>query len=348
MLKRYCFLLLFLLTLCGAKAQEPLRWESWLDADYGRRVEGSSTVAEVDVTFPLDGCAPGLHFLNFRAVNSAGQVGPLFRTLFYLPPAPFADVRLSAYEQWLDDDYAARTVRTDTATRPFFAADVRSLTPGLHYFNVRAVNTANEVGPLFRTLFYLPPARLADDALTGYEQWFDDDYEHRLSLASSSAEPVFTLDVSELAPGLHFLNIWAQNRAGATGSLFRTLFYLADRSWPDVAEYEYWLDNDTLAKVTGTDNRAEYAFTLDVGGLSPGEHTFSFRARNSAGTWSPLHVETFDLSETTPVEVLEADNRPFDVYNLAGIRVLTRATPADLRRLPASIYIIRGRKVLIR
>lgn len=348
MLKQNSFLLLFLLTLCGAKAQEPLRWEYWLDADYGKRVSGSGSAAEVDFILPLDDCAPGLHFLNFRAVNTAGEVGRLFRTLFYLPPVQAVNVQLSGYEQWLDGDYASRIVRTDTLSRPLFTTDLRALAPGLHFFNVRALNTVGEVGPLFRTLFYLPPVRLSDGALTGYEQWFDDDYDRRLSVKSSLAEPAFTLDVSELASGLHFLNIWAQNSAGATGSLFRTLFYLADRACPDVAEYEYWLDNDTLAKVTGTDRRAEYAFTIDVGGLAPGEHTFSFRARNSAGVWSPLHVETFDLSETTPVETLEADNRPFDVYNLAGIRVLTRATLADLRRLPPSVYIVRGRKVLIR
>lgn len=277
MLKRQNVLFLFLLVLYSAKAQEPVRYEYWMDADYGTCMSGNSAEGNVDLTLSLDGCTPGLHFLNFRAMNTAG-----------------------------------------------------------------------EVGPLFRTLFYLPPVRPADGVVTGYEQWFDNDYAHKILIKSLSSEPVFTLNVDDLAPGVHFLNIWAQNSAEVKGVLYRTLFYLPEQQCSDVAEYEYWFDNDTLNKVKEMGCKAEYVFRLDVSKLISGKHTFSFRASNSIGEWGPLHVDTFDLSEMTSVESLKNEDLPFDVYNLAGVRVLTNVSWKELCRLPASIYIVRGRKVLVR
>lgn len=348
MLKRIPILLLFLLMLCGARAQGAFRWESWLDADYGKHVAGSSTGEEMNFTLPLGECAPGLHFLNFRAVNAGGEVGHLFRTLFYVPQAKVPDGTIVAYEHWVDNDYATHVAVNRSTAEPVFVRDVAELAPGVHFLNVRAVNAAGATGHLFRTLFYLPPVTPSGAAMARYEQWLDDDYSGRVAVPSSSDTPAFTVDVSALSPGLHFLNVWALNDAGATGHLFRTLFYLPEPPRPNIAEYEYWLDADTLHKRTGSEARFDYAFSLDVSALPPGDHTFSFRAKNDCGEWGPIHVDTFNVALATPVEAVEADERPFDVYNLAGIRVLRQATAADLRRLPPAIYIVRGRKIRVK
>lgn len=49
-----------------------------------------------------------------------------------------------------------------------------------------------------------------------------------------------------------------------------------------------------------------------------------------------------DISE------IKADGGRFDVYNLVGVAVLRDATVADLRGLPSSVYVVRGRKVIVR
>ena len=50
-------------------------------------------------------------------------------------------------------------------------------------------------------------------------------------------------------------------------------------------------------------------------------------------------------------DILEGENGEavsLEVYNLQGIRVLSNASAADVRNLPAGIYIVNGKKVAIK
>lgn len=268
----------FALAVSQARAQDISRCEYWIDSDYGSRVEQVSPAADISLSVPLDGHSPGLHFFNFRAVNSKGEVGNLMRTLFYLPEKQEGAADVTFYETWIDDDYENH-VRTKSDGEPSLSVDVDGLCAGLHFFNFRAVNSKGEVGNLMRTMFYMP-----------------------------------------------------------------------EEDVPDVAGYEYWLDDDEENSTLVDGGGSNVCFEIDVSALPYGDHTFSFRAKNSFGEWGPVYSETFTLSESTDIGELETEvgDEVFDVYNIAGIAVLKRATIKDLRRLPSSIYIVNGRKVIVR
>lgn len=55
----------------------------------------------------------------------------------------------------------------------------------------------------------------------------------------------------------------------------------------------------------------------------------------------------YTISRDSGVDILNGDSH-FDVYSLQGIRLLTTDDASAVRRLPAGIYIVNGRKVVIR
>ena len=248
-------------------------------------------------------------------------------------------------EYWIDDDYANRTVTGPQGNKVSLGIPLDGHAPGLHFFNFRAIADNGEAGNLMRTLFYLPEAP-ADGGVAYAESWFDDDYAGR-KFFKSDEHPVLSFDVSGLMPGLHFFNLRAVTKGNGQGNLFRTLFYLPEPEHTDIAGYEYWLDNDTANSVKAYCGGSTLCLTVDVGGLAAGGHTFNFRAKNSFGQWGPTFTEAFVMEELTGIDGIIADGKPFDVYNLAGMLVVKNATASDLKRLPSSIYIIGGRKVLV-
>ena len=77
------------------------------------------------------------------------------------------------------------------------------------------------------------------------------------------------------------------------------MFYIAQKnasSAGGIAEYEYWLDDDVAHKVTGTDSKTEYVFSIDISGLAEGTHTFNFRAKNLLEQWGEQFIEQFVIS----------------------------------------------------
>lgn len=278
-MKKYFSTALYLLlfgTWHAAMAQNAGRYEYWIDSEYGRHVEYTGSIDSISLSVPLENITPGLHFFNFRAVNSAGETGNLFRTMFYFPERQATDVQVTFCEYWVDDDFANH-VQEKSGDSLMLTWDVSHLQPGLHFFNFRAVNGAGEVGSLMRTMFYLP--------------------EHVI---------------------------------------------------PDVAGYEYWIDEDVDNAVSVDARNGNVYMTVDVSLLSMGEHTFNFRAKNSFDQWGPVYSETFVLEVIAGVESLKADVGVFDVYNLAGLLILKNATLADVKSLPMGIYIVGGKKVVVK
>lgn len=59
-------------------------------------------------------------------------------------------------------------------------------------------------------------------------------------------------------------------------------------------------------------------------------------------------TEVYVIGDLDSISSVMAESGIFDVYNLQGIRVLNSASTAELRSLPAGIYIANGRKFIIR
>lgn len=269
-------------------AQGIKRHEYWIDADYGSAQSEMTDNTSISVSIPIAGLSSGIHFLNYRALNTDDEWGTLSRTLFYVPEEAVGDATVKSCEYWLDSDYANRKPgQAGNSISP--SIDVSKLSSGIHFFNYLAVNNYDEKGTLSRTLFYIPEEAVGDATVQSCEYWIDSDYaNHQVGEAGNSISP--TIDVSTLSSGIHFFNYLAVNNFGEAGTLSRTLFYIPEETTGDasVKSYEYWIDNDYAGKKSGESDNSITA-SIDISKLSSGIHFFNYRAVNSfdeAGTLS--------------------------------------------------------------
>ena len=209
---------------------------------------------------------------------------------------------ISRHEYWIDKDYANRQSVSQGGTTFQASVSLEGLTPGLHYLNYRAQNSDGVWGTLHRMLFYLPDNALTDNESVSSEYWIDSDYANRKS-GQNAETMTATVDISQLTAGLHFFNYRALNSYGEQGLLNRTLFYIPEYESenPEITEYEYWIDNDTEHKVTCTEIQEAFQLAVDVSALKDGEHTFSFRAKNSDGVWGSVYTESFDVDNNAVI-----------------------------------------------
>ena len=131
----------------------------------------------------------------------------------------------------------------------------------------------------------------AQDVVSAYEYWLDSDYDSRTSSDLPSGEELsLSVDISNLCPGLHFLNFRAKDIDSLQwGGVSRFGFMVTTRETATIARYESWLDSDyehrTLTEQTG-DSLTQ---VIDISGLEEGVHCYNFRAQNVDGVWGPLH-----------------------------------------------------------
>lgn len=198
-----------------------------------------------------------------------------------------------------------------------------------------------------------------------------------------SVDPVsgnIMLSAVEAGYGVHFSRNCIFEADPATGDILRSrplengYWFPAMALYPDFAAPEI----DALRLTLPAD---EASFTLDVASATTiatgNPHLIRYTARTLAGSAevSPadaagiFEVNTTDGGEyeieltadfqgkttkvilsgiSTGTSITTAEASGFDVYNLQGIRILTNVTSADLKTLPAGIYIMGGRKFVVR
>lgn len=277
-------------------AQGIKRHEYWIDSDYGSAQPVVTGDESVSISIPITGLSSGIHFLNYRVLNTDDEWGTLNRTLFYVPEEAVGDATVKSYEYWLDSDHANRK-KGGSGTSLTAAIDVSKLSSGIHFFNYLAVNNYDEKGTLNRTLFYVPEESVGDATVISSEYWIDSDYANHVT-GDGNTSLTATIDVSKLSSGIHFFNYKAVNNFGDKGTLTRTLFYIPETEVGDatVSHYEYWIDND-YANKKGGDDATEVIAAIDISKLSSGIHFFNYKAVNSFGEAGTLSRTLFYIPE---------------------------------------------------
>lgn len=277
--------------------------EYWLDDDLAGVKTQAANGGTMSLALDISSLSPGIHYFNCTPVALSGERGSSERYIFYVPLTfeQNATSPLKGYEYWLDDNYAGKKTSTSNVSNPMLTIDISSLKSGVHYFNFRAYNERGEYGNPVREMFYIPQANPNINAtLSKAEYWLDDDYASKVSVQTSNTEQAYTIDISHLGPGVHYFNYRAFDNEGNPGSWIRELFYLAhaeETSNSDKIDYEYWIDDNTANKVTGSGTGSEYMFSIDVSGLSQGKHTFNFRAKNVLDQWGELFTQEFVITD---------------------------------------------------
>jgi surface protein len=212
-------------------------YQFWIDDSKDEAVYGTMNGEDINLSLDVGSLNPGVHFYNIRAYETVGNKvkwGSLFRYLFCIPQYTGEDTldNLQGYEYWLDNDYEHRviTVASGDKNEALLSIDVSSLGSGLHFYNIRALETVGskiEWGSQFRYLFCIPmDAKATPDNIQSYEYWLDNDYEHRISKQVSDDECVaqLSLDVSSFSPGVHFYNLRMKDTEGIWSASQRYMF----------------------------------------------------------------------------------------------------------------------------
>ncbi|GHT64340.1 hypothetical protein AGMMS50239_21860 [Bacteroidia bacterium] len=148
----------------------------------------------------------------------------------------------------------------------------------------------------------------AQNKLTGYEYWFDNDYSAK---ASAPIVPAATyrwqtmIPCEQLSAGIHTFNTRFKDQTGAYTPTISQYF----QKLPEMPQgnkivlSEYWIDDNYSQRVVqNIAPSANYATTatLDFNDLSAGLHVFNTRFRDSYGSWSTTVSQYFQKLPEMP------------------------------------------------
>ena len=210
---------------------------------------------------------------------------------------------ITQYEYWTDDDYASREVSSATGSGVSLTVSTAALEAGVHFLNFRACRDDGVWGNFYRYLYYIPTLK-TDAAMEDLvvEYWLDDNRVGVKSEAANGGGLSLTVDISALAPGVHYFNCTPKATTGERGSSERYLFYvpqsLDNSTVSPVAGFEYWIDDDYACKKVEKGSSLKPVLTIGIGELASGVHFFNCRAVNERGEYGNPVREMFYIPDT--------------------------------------------------
>ena len=201
-------------------------YEYWIDDNYAQHVAATNSESEQNFVVDVSKLDKGVHFFNYRAIDSQNGYGSLKRYIFYLPEDKLQKPSLKSYEYWMDDDFANHKSVMSTESDIAITYDISNLATGVHFFNFRAIDSNGGYGSLSRYILYIPQSVNGKAELAEYECWIDDDWSGRKSGKLAQNDFTTQIDVSALESGVHFFNYRAKDNYGNWSNLKRMIFYL--------------------------------------------------------------------------------------------------------------------------
>ena len=346
----------------------------WLDDDYEHRVETpvgdddeefTTTTIPAIASFDVSSLSPGVHYYNVRILDSNDKYSTTQRYIFSIPAASSGEepADLQNVEYWIDDDYANRVTttasgsETTTTSLDISEIDVSGLAPGVHYYNMRAQDADGIWGTTQRFIFSIPSESSGTEPadLQNVEYWIDDDFANHVATTASGSETttvsldISEIDVSSLAPGVHYYNMRAQDADGIWGTTQRFIFSIPAESSgiepADLQNVEYWIDDDFANRVTTTASDSETTTAsldiseIDVSSLAPGIHYYNMRAQDANGIWGVTQRFIFSIPAPQQQEV-EKDITGYSYsFNSGTPNIVTFDSPVDEFEQPLSFDV---------
>lgn len=198
------------------------------------------------------------------------------------------------YETWLDGDYNHRTITAYGGGDISQSIDVTSLSPGLHFYNIRTQDVKGVWGAVNRYLFMVP-GMAGKSAAMRYESWIDGDYAGRTIRNYTGGDLLDSADVAALTPGIHYYNIRVCDRYGVWSAVNRYIFLKTEVVCP--VRISYWLDNDTLMTAEKAISGASVELSISLANQGAGQHTFNCQLQDNNGKWTPVYSYDFTIEQ---------------------------------------------------
>ncbi|GHT51388.1 hypothetical protein FACS189440_20340 [Bacteroidia bacterium] len=172
----------------------------------------------------------------------------------------------------------------------------------------------------------------AQNKLTGYEYWFDNDYSAKTSAQITPATTYqwqTNIPCEQLSAGIHTFNSRFKDQSGQyTTTLSQWFQKLPEMSQGNqIVLYEYWTDNDYQQRVVQNvtpSNNYTLATSIDFNVLPEGIHVFNIRCKDSSGKWSTTVSQWFQkLAPVVPKNLVAYEYWVNDNYDKKYSGVIT-------------------------
>lgn len=339
-----------------ALAQSDITYQYWIDDNKDNATSGTVTDSGsgggISLNLDVGSLSPGVHFYTIRFYEDPlpGSLGdPEWsapqRYIFSIPAvaANSTPADLQNMEYWIDNDYEHRTLTTisgDEYTSGATLIDVSTLTPGVHFYNVRVQDQDGIWGATQRYIFSIPAvaANSTPADLQNIEYWIDNDYEHR-TLTTISGDTYnlddIEIDLTGYTPGVHFYNVRVQDADGIWGAPQRIIFSIpavtSGETPKNLKQYEYWIDDDYANKKTRAAADDEYPddFSISVSSLSPGVHYLNLRVQDLDDIWGAPQRTLFSIPVPQPSTVEKLITGYSYAFNDNAYTSVTFDTPVE-------------------
>ena len=284
----------------STQASELEYWVTGYDRQVHREpYSGTAVTLDIDASQ----FSPGLHFLNLRTLNSVGEAGPWKVVSFLMPEGWPNTTDAEQIEYWVTgyDREIHRLPYSGTAVT--LDIDASQFSPGMHFLNLRTLNSTGEAGPWKVITFLMPEGWPGTTQASELEYWVTGYDKEPKRMTFTGGALALDIDVSEMSYGLHFLNVRTFSDIGEPGPWKQIAFYLSNGIFdPEDMGYEYWIDQQTdTVKATGS-FPGLLTLDIDVSEMAVGTHTFNFRAKNSYGEYGETFTIQFE-KEPDPITI---------------------------------------------
>lgn len=179
------------------------------------------------------------------------------------------------YERWVDNNRVDHQFGWLQEGEQTITADLSNVpSAGLHFLNILPYTDNGEPGKWSQIAFMMPEGWPGTSNAVTMEYWLSDNLGTLVRKDYTSGEQQFSIDISSMSYGLHFLNYRTFNERGEPGAWKKQAFYISNHAFdPEAVCYQYWIDDGEKHTVMSYTPGVE-AFTISIEGLSEGKHTF--------------------------------------------------------------------------
>jgi hypothetical protein len=348
--QKYILLAAFVVLWLCTKAQNITKVEYFIDSDpgYGLATNIAVTPApvliNVSAAIDISSIVPGLHYLFVRARDDSSAWSISSTLTFYKESMAVDPVNITKLEYFIDNDPGfgqASNIPVTPAVKDSLTVglNISSVTKGFHNLCLRARDQYGYWSVTQVKSFYKESMGVDDANITKLEYFIDTDpgfgKAKNIPVTPSHKDSLtYSIDLSSIASGLHYLCIRAMNQNGSWGIMQSQAFYKESSKGiiSNISKLEYFIDTDpgfgkgVNIPITPGIN-IDVQFLPDLTCYADSVHTIYIRVMDSTGVWSLVSMDTVmvppakspDLAATGDTIFCLGGPAPLKVTSMPGV-----------------------------
>ncbi len=278
--------------------------EYWVDDAFDQRKSmGLTESAVLNDTLRANTAelTPGLHVLHYRYKDRNGSYSAVTSSLINKAEYVSAPI-VTTIEYWYNKDFQLResmSLSDTTMSIDSLNLNIDHLDPGLHILHWRVRDAQGEYSVVSSSLVYR--ATFNTDTTVKYiEYWLDDSPDQRFRTAYLSSDTLLILDslnVEDIADGLHNINLRFLDSNGQSSVVITQLFRKSESRIKKISGYSYWFNEDDstamYVELAEPDSLFRLIDNIGTGLLSDTTHQIFLRFEDDAGGLSPVIEQDF-------------------------------------------------------